>query len=80
MAQPMYNKAENIPTNADTTGHWKALYAGAAGDVKVDMFDTGGDGTGLVFTMVAGGLLPVRVTKVYNTGTDIANGKLRGLN
>ncbi len=56
----MYNKAENIPTNADSTGHWKALYAGAAGDVKVDMF--GNDGP-LIFTMVAGGLLPVRITK-----------------
>ena len=77
MAQPMYNFAEDIPTNADTTGNWKALYAGAAGDVKVDMF--GNDGP-LIFTMVAGGLLPVRITKVYDTGTDIANGKLRGLN
>lgn len=74
----MYNKAENIPTNADSTGHWKALYAGAAGDVKVDMF--GNDGP-LIFTMVAGGLLPVRITKVYgDSDTDITNGKLRGLN
>ena len=77
MAQPMYNKAENIPTNADTTGNWKALYAGTAGDVKVDMF--GNDGA-IVFKMVAGGLLPVRVVKVYNSGTDITNGNLRGLN
>ena len=41
MAQPMYNFAEDIPTNADTTGNWKALYAGAAGDVKVDLFGSG---------------------------------------
>ncbi len=77
MAQPTYTQAYDIPTNADTTGKWKALYAGAAGDVKVDMYGPGGEG--LVFTMVAGGLLPITVTKVYNTGTDIANGKLRGL-
>mgnify|MGYP003634806677 CR=1 FL=1 len=74
MAQPMYNSAVNIPTNADTTGKWKALYAGAAGDIKVDMF------SGATFTVIAGALLPVKVTKVYNTGTDVANGKLMGLN
>lgn len=77
MAQPMYNKAENIPTNADTTGKWKALYASTAGDVKVDLF---GSGTGLVFKMTAGQLLPLHVIKVYDTGTDVTNGNLRGLN
>lgn len=77
MAQPMYNMAEDIPTNADTEGHWKALYAGTAGTVTVNLF--GGSGS-VVFTMVAGGLLPIRVTKVFNTGTSITNGQLIGLN
>jgi len=72
----MYNSAVNIPTNADTTGKWKALYAGAAGDIKVDMFS----GETTSFTVIAGALLPVKVTKVYNTGTDVTNGKLIGLN
>ena len=76
MAQPMYNTAVDIPTNADTTGKWKALYAGAAGDIKVDMFS----GETATFTVIAGALLPVKVTKVYNTGTDVTNGKLIGLN
>ena len=77
MAYPSYNQAEDVPTNADTTGKWKALYAGTAGTVKVDTF--GGD-SGVSFTMVAGGYLPVKVTKVYNTGTSITNGNLIGLN
>jgi len=77
MAYPAYNQAVNIPTDADTTGKWKALYAGTAGTVKVDTF--GGD-SGVTFTMVAGGYLPVKVTKVYNSGTDITNGNLIGLN
>ena len=77
MAYPAYNQAVNIPTDADTTGKWKALYAGTAGTVKVDTF--GGD-SGVTFIMVAGGYLPVKVTKVYNSGTAITNGNLIGLN
>ena len=76
MAYPSYNQSEDIPTNADTTGKWKALYAGAAGDIKVDTF--GGDTA--TFTVIAGAILPVKVTKVYNTGTTVTNGKLLGLN
>ncbi len=38
MAYPAYNQAVNIPTDADTTGKWKALYAGTGGTVKVDTF------------------------------------------
>jgi hypothetical protein len=77
MAYPAYNQAVNIPTDADTTGKWKALYAGTGGTVKVDTF--GGD-SGVTFTMVAGGYLSVKVTKVYNSGTSITNGNLIGLN
>jgi hypothetical protein len=79
MAQPMYNTAVDIPTNADTTGKWKALYNNdAAGKkVKVDMC---GSGTELTFYMPAYSLLPCHVCKVYTTGTDVTNGKLTGLN
>ena len=78
MAQPMYITADNIPTNADTTGKWKALFANSAGDVKVDMF--GATGAGVTFTVTASQLLPVKVTKIHNSGTTITNGNLYGLN
>ena len=78
MAQPMYTQAANIPTNADTTGKWKALYADTAGNVTVDM--SGPLGTGVVFVMTASQLLPISVIKVYNSGTTITNGNLTGLN
>ena len=53
MAYPMYRNAEDIPTNADTTGKWKALYNNdAAGKkVKVDLCD--GKSPGLTFYMAA---------------------------
>ena len=80
MAYPMYRNAEDIPTNADTTGKWKALYNNdAAGKkVKVDLWE--GKSPGLTFYMAAYSLLPCCVEKVYNTGTDVTNGKLTGLN
>jgi len=43
-----------------------ALYIGVSGDVKVDVE---GSGTGIIFKAVPVGFLPVRVTKVYATGT-----------
>ena len=79
MAFSMYRKAEDVPTNADTTGKWKALYnnSTAGKKVKVDMC---GGGTGLTFYMPAYSLLPCEVCKVYTTGTDVPNGLLTGLN
>jgi len=45
----------------------RGLYVGGAGDVKVDM--EGGE-TGVVFSSVpAGSILPVRVLRVWATGT-----------
>ncbi len=42
------------------------VYVGSAGDLKVDMMDGGT----VTFTAVpAGTLLPIRVTRVYLTGT-----------
>lgn len=43
----------------------RALYVGVSGDVKVDMI---GSGT-VTFVGVPVGILPVRVTRVYSTGT-----------
>ena len=45
----------------------RGLWVGGLGNVKVDMV---GVGTGIVFTAVpAGTLLPIRVTKIYQSGT-----------
>jgi hypothetical protein len=46
----------------------KALYVGTAGDVKVDMRD----GTTVTFTGAIG-VLPIRVKRVYSTGTTATN-------
>lgn len=61
--------AEDISNAADTTGYWRGIYIGVAGDIKVDM---AGSGT-VTFTCVAGQWLPIEVVKVYNTGTDADN-------
>jgi hypothetical protein len=48
----------------------RGLYVGVTGDVKVTMHDSGT----VTFTAVPGGvILPVRVTKVFNTGTTATN-------
>lgn len=48
----------------------KALYVGETGNVKVDM--RGGQAVTFV-GVVAGTVLPIRVTKVYKTGTNAAS-------
>jgi hypothetical protein len=44
----------------------QALVAGAAGNVKVD---TQGGSTGVVIAVAAGVPIPLRVVKIYKTGT-----------
>ena len=51
---------------SDLTDTTRALYVGAAGDVKVDMY---GSGTVTFVGVTAGSVLPVRVDRVYSTGT-----------
>jgi len=77
MAQPMYNSAVNIPTNADTTGRWKAFMSNATGNVKVRTFN-GDDVT--IESVTVGTIYPIAFNKVYDTGTTVTNGKLIGLN
>ena len=48
----------------------RALYIGVAGDVKVDMMD---GSAGVVFKAAPVGVLPIRVTRVYATGTTATN-------
>lgn len=63
-------------TKSDTNDIWgvtygtnsapcRALYIGVTGDVKVMMID----GTTPTFKNVPVGILPVRVTRLYSTGT-----------
>ena len=45
----------------------RGIWVGGAGDLKVDMVGTG---TGVTFVGIpAGSLLPLRVSKIYATGT-----------
>lgn len=44
----------------------RALYVGGAGDVEVNMADTG---SAIVFTCVAGQILPINAVKVLNANT-----------
>jgi hypothetical protein len=48
----------------------RALFVGGAGDIRVDTL--GGD-TVTFASVPAGSILPVRVLKVYSTGTDASN-------
>lgn len=48
----------------------RALYVGVAGDVKVDMMN--GD-LGVTFKAAPVGILYIRVTRVYATGTAATN-------
>ena len=47
------------------------IYVGVGGDVKVDV---SGSGTAIVFkNCIAGTVLPVKVDRVYSTGTTATN-------
>jgi len=68
---PAENAFSVTPNDStDMANAARALFVGGAGDVKVDT--TGGDT--VTFTGVtAGMILPVRVTRVYATGTTATN-------
>jgi len=71
-----YLSAENIPTNTDTEGNWKAVYSQSANGLKVRMKG----GMDITLEIPALTIIPIAFNKVYNTGTDITNGHLTGLN
>jgi hypothetical protein len=48
----------------------RALYIGVTGDVTVDM---NGTGTNILFKAVPVGILPIKVSRVYSTGTTATN-------
>ncbi len=51
--------------SADVSKATRAIYVGVAGDVKVDMADTGAT----ITFKNAEGILPIRVERIYSTGT-----------
>ena len=68
---PASNAFAVTPADGSNLTHAaRALFVGGAGDVKVDTL--GGDT--VTFTgVLAGSILPVRILKVYATGTDATN-------
>ncbi len=47
----------------------RGIHCSTAGTIKVDMVD----GTsGITFTLVAGGVYPYRITKIYQSGSTMA--------
>lgn len=71
LRNPAYDAAAVTPNDAADLPRVPArgLYVGVSGDVKVDMQ---GGGT-VVFKAVPVGVLNVRVTRVYATGTAATN-------
>ena len=62
-----YNVASAISlASTDNAESWDALFVGGAGDLKVDMANSGT----VTLKVVAGSLLPIAVKKIYKTGTD----------
>lgn len=64
--------AEDVtPSGADVTPRatTDSIYVGGAGDVKVTM----AAGDVIAYTCAAGTRLPIRATKIFNTGTDATN-------
>lgn len=68
---PAGSAAAITPDNStDLTDTTRAIYVGTAGDLTVDMED---DGTNVTFQNVPVGILPIRVTRVYATGTGASD-------
>lgn len=59
---------------ADLAQVTRGLYVGGAGNVKVDLLDTQGNRTTATFTALPVGIIhPLRVIRVYLTGTTATN-------
>ena len=57
--------------DADLTVATRGIYVGGGGDITVDFVDSG---TSIVLaSVVAGTVLPIRVSRVYSTGTSATN-------
>ena len=70
-SDPADNAAAVTPNDStDLTNTARALYIGTTGNVKVD---TAAGDTVTFYSVPAGGILPVRVKRVYSTGTTASN-------
>jgi hypothetical protein len=70
LGQPYWHAAAVTPSDGtDLTNTASALYVGTAGALKVDT----AKGETVTFGAVAAGLLPLRVKRVYSTGTVASN-------
>lgn len=69
---PAWNAAAVTPNDsADLAQTCRALYIGGAGNVKVDMAETG---SAVTFVgCLAGTILPIRAERVYDTDTTATN-------
>ena len=69
LADPASHAFAVTPSDAADLDNWAlALYVGTAGDVRVDTWG----GETVTFANVPAGVLPVRVKRVYATGTTAA--------
>jgi hypothetical protein len=70
-SDPADNAAAVTPNDAtDLTNTARALYVGGTGNVKVD---TAAGDTVIFYSVPAGAIIPVRVKRVYSTGTTATN-------
>lgn len=71
---PAKNAIVVVPSDvADQGTSYKALYIGGSGDVKCETVGSTA-GSFVTFTgLVAGSILPVRIRKIYATGTTATN-------
>ena len=69
---PASNAVAVTPSDVtDLAQTTRAIYVGGAGDVSVEM---AGTGTAIIFTgVLAGSILPIRVTRVNSTSTTATN-------
>lgn len=72
LGEGSWDKAAAISTSdtVDLPTPSKAIYVGVAGDIKVDLNNTG---TAIVFKAVPVGLFKIQAKRVYATGTAATN-------
>jgi hypothetical protein len=76
LVSPLFGPADNAAAvtpsdGSDLANFSRALFVGGAGAVKVDM--VGGTTAVTLTGVVAGTVLPMRVSRVYSTGTTATN-------
>jgi len=70
-SNPAENAVAVVPNDSsDLTNTARALYIGGAGNIKVD---TSAGDTVIFYAAPVGSIIPVRVRRVYSTGTTATN-------